>query len=84
LCENAFHARLPSGYIWPGKRAFIKTAGGRKRYNVLGALNFAAKAMSATGGDAYINASSAVELLNKLLPEYPGSILNIAPGNAKC
>jgi hypothetical protein len=64
---HAFHP----AYIWPGKRAFIKTASGRKRYNVLGALNFAAKAMSAISSDPYINASSAVELFNKLLSEYP-------------
>jgi hypothetical protein len=46
-------------------------------------LNFAAKAISAISGGSYINATSAVDLFNKLLAEYPGSILNIAPGNVK-
>ncbi|MDR1541399.1 MAG: hypothetical protein LBU32_26060 [Clostridiales bacterium] len=43
---------------------------------MLGALNFATKVITATGSDSCINASSPVDLLNKLLAEYPGSILN--------
>jgi transposase len=50
---------------------------------VLVALDFAAKAICATGGGSYINAASAIDPFNKLLPEHPGSILNIALDNAK-
>jgi hypothetical protein len=34
------------GYIYGIKRRFIKTYSGRKRYNVLGALNFVSKKVS--------------------------------------
>ncbi|MDR1536801.1 MAG: hypothetical protein LBU32_02175 [Clostridiales bacterium] len=47
---HAFHP----AYVWPGKRVFTETSSGRKRYNAPGALNFATKAISATGSDAYI------------------------------
>jgi hypothetical protein len=34
------------GYIYCKVRRFIKTASGRQRYNVLGALNFVSKKMT--------------------------------------
>jgi hypothetical protein len=80
--SHFIHAFHPD-YALTEKRVFTETASGRKRYNVLGALNFATKAISATGNDSYMNAASAVDPFNKLLPEHPGSILNIALDNAK-
>ncbi|MDR1537776.1 MAG: transposase [Clostridiales bacterium] len=46
-------------------------------------MNFATKAICAISSGSYINAASAVDLFNKLLSEYPGSILNIVLDNAK-
>ncbi|MDR1538047.1 MAG: transposase [Clostridiales bacterium] len=76
---HAFHP----AYVWLGNRVFIKTASGRKRYNVLGTLNFATKAISSISSHSCINAASVIELFNKLLAEYPRSILNFSPGKAK-
>ncbi|MDR1538326.1 MAG: hypothetical protein LBU32_10085 [Clostridiales bacterium] len=65
-----FIHRVHPAYVWPGKRVFIKASSGKRRYNVLRSLDFATKAVSATASYTCINATSAIDLLNKLLPEY--------------
>lgn len=42
------------GYVYRSVRRFIKTYSGRKRYNVLGALNFVTKKVSIITNEAYI------------------------------
>jgi transposase len=54
------------GRVWSLVRRWVKTASGRKRYNVLGALNFMSKAMETVCNDTYITATQVVELLEKL------------------
>jgi transposase len=54
------------GRVWSVVRRFVKTGSGRKRYNILGALNFVTKKMETICNDTYITATQVVELLEKL------------------
>ena len=58
------------GRVWSVVRRFVKTASGRKRHNVLGALNFASKRMESVCNDTYITATQVGELLEKLANNY--------------
>ena len=71
------------GYIYGITRRFIKTYSGRKRYNVLGALNFVSKKVSTVTNDAYITASQICDLLNKLAVEYAEKPIHIILDNAR-
>jgi transposase len=55
-----------AGRVWSIFRRWVKTASGRQRYNVLGALNFATKKMETVCNDTYITSVQVVELLEKL------------------
>ena len=70
------------GYIYGKTRRFIKTCSGRKRYNVLGALNFATKKVTTFTNDMYINAECVCALLKNLAEEYAGSPIYIVLDNA--
>ena len=54
------------GYLWCFKRLFIKAPSGRKRFNVLGALNAITHEMITVTNTAYINACSVCQLLIKI------------------
>jgi transposase len=71
------------GYIYGIKRRFIKTYSGRKRYNVLGALNFVSKKVSTVANDTYITASEICDLLRKVAAEYAGKPIHIVLDNAR-
>jgi len=71
------------GQMWSRVRIFIKTASGRSRYNVLGALNFATKSMVTITNDAYITSAQVIMLIDKLLVEYPNQIIKLVMDNAK-
>ena len=71
------------GYIYGITRRFIKTYSGRKRYNVLGALNFVSKKVSTVSNDAYITASEVCDLLKKIAVEYAGKPIYIVLDNAR-
>ena len=58
------------GRVWSLVRRYVKTASGRKRYNVLGALNFATKRVESVCNDTYITATQVVEMLEKLAASY--------------
>jgi transposase len=62
------------GRLWSVVRRFVKTASGRKRYNVLGALNFVSKQVESVCNDSYITATQVVEILEKLADKYGKSI----------
>ena len=59
-----------SGRVWSVVRKYVKTASGRKRYNVLGALNFASKKIETIANDSYITSTQVMELLAKLASLY--------------
>ena len=71
------------GYIYGVTRRFIKTYSGRKRYNVLGALNFVSKEVSTVANDAYITASEVCDLLKKVAIDYDGKSIYIILDNAR-
>ncbi|MEA3288350.1 MAG: IS630 family transposase, partial [Candidatus Marinimicrobia bacterium] len=51
------------GILWSFKRLFIKAPAGRKRFNVLGALNATTHELITVTNDTYINAQSFCDLL---------------------
>ena len=51
------------GFLWLFTRIFIQAPAGRKRYNVLGALNAVTHELITVCNDAYINTLSFCELL---------------------
>ena len=55
------------GMLWCFARVWIKAASGRKRFNVLGALNAVTHELITVTNDSYINAQSVCELLHKLV-----------------
>jgi transposase len=71
------------GYIYGKTRRFIKTFSGRKRYNVLGALNFVTKKVTTVANDTYITAAEVCEMLRKVAVEYAGKPLHIILDNAR-
>ena len=54
------------GLVWCFERIFIKSPSGRKRFNVLGALNAITHEVITVTNDSYINAESVCQLLQKL------------------
>ncbi|MBF0290442.1 MAG: IS630 family transposase [SAR324 cluster bacterium] len=54
------------GYLWCFSRLLIKAPAGRKRFNVLGALNAITHQLITVTNDSYINAQSVCDLLWKL------------------
>ena len=51
------------GFLWSFARVFIKSPSGRKRFNVLGALNAITHELITVTNDVYINAYSFCDLL---------------------
>jgi len=70
------------GVIWSKVRRFIKTASGRSRYNVLGALNFVTKKVETITNDSYIKADSVIALIDKLVANSVGLPIKIILDNA--
>lgn len=54
------------GFLWCFERLFIKSASGRQRFNVLGALNAISHELILVTNESYINSQSVCELLHKL------------------
>jgi transposase len=54
------------GHLWCLVRMFIKGPSGRKRYNVLGALDAVTRRVVTVANDSYINAASVCDLLRKV------------------
>jgi len=71
------------GSIYGKIRRFVKTFSGRKRYNVLGALNFVTKKVTTVSNDAYINGVEVCNLLRKLATEYVGQAIYVILDNAR-
>jgi transposase len=71
------------GCIYGKTRRFIKTFSGRRRYNILGALNFVTKKVTTIANDKYITATEVCELLRKVAAEYAGKAVYIVLDNAR-
>jgi len=59
-----------AGRVWSVVRRYVKTASGRQRYNVLGALNFISKKIETVTNDSYITSTQVIEMLVKLADTY--------------
>ena len=63
------------GRDWSKVRHWVKTACGRQRFNVLGALNFITKKVEMITNDTYITSVQIVEILEKLAKTYTKPII---------
>lgn len=68
LFVDAAHFVLASflGWVWSASRLFVRGASGRRRYNVLGALNPLTGELIRVCNQTYINSHTVCELLNKI------------------
>jgi transposase len=71
------------GYIYGKVRRFVKTYSGRKRYNVLGVLDFITKKVITVTNDSYITGTEVCELLMRISKEYAGKVVHIILDNAR-
>ena len=55
------------GFLWSVARIFIKAPSGRRRFNVLGALNAITHELISVTNDTYITSTEVCQLLNKLI-----------------
>lgn len=70
-------------YFYGKVRRFVKTWSGRKRYNVLGAMDFLTKKVHTVVNDSYITATEVCNMLKKLRAEYTDKSLHIVLDNAR-
>ena len=70
-------------YVWCFVRLFVRTPSGRKRLNVLGALDFATKELVTLTNTTYITAETVCELLRSLATRYPGTAITLVLDNAR-
>ena len=63
------------GCIYGLTRRFVRTFSGRKRYNVLGALDYATKKLTRVANATYITADEVCQLLRKIAEEYVGDAM---------
>lgn len=71
------------GYLWSFSRILIKSPSGRQRYSVLGALNAITHELVTVTTDAYINAKSVIEILDKLVDKYGSQPITVVLDNAR-
>ncbi len=70
--------------VWSKERIFIPSPSGRKRYNVLGALNAITKDIVCITNDDYVNSESVCALLCKLAARECGNMpITVALDNAR-
>ena len=70
------------GVIWAKARRMVKTASGRSRYNVLGALNFVTKKVETITNDSYIRSDSVIALIDLLIANSIGVPIKLILDNA--
>ena len=71
------------GCLWSPKRIFVPSSSGRRRYNVLGALNAITKEVVTVENEEYINSGSVGELLIKLAHRKTTGKMTLILDNAK-
>jgi transposase len=71
------------GYLYSLTVRYVKSASGRKRFNVLGALNAISHELITISNHSYINALSVCELLEKLHQLYPDLPIVLVMDNAR-
>jgi transposase len=71
------------GCVWCAVRLFVRAASGRKRYNVLGALDAVTHRMIRVTNDGYINAESVCALLRAVAEASVGLPITLVLDNAR-
>jgi transposase len=71
------------GYLYGLKRIFIRSAAGRKRFNVLGALDAVTHNLTTVCNESYINAETVCQLLKLLAEQYVDEKIYIILDNAR-
>lgn len=71
------------GHIYGRARRYVKTFSGRRRYNVLGALDYVSKKMLVVANDSYITATEVCDMLRKVAAEYSGKKVHLVLDNAR-
>jgi len=71
------------GHIYGKVRRFVKTFSGRRRYNVLGALDYVTKKVLAVANDSYITASEVCSIIRKIAAGYRGREVHLVLDNAR-
>lgn len=73
------------GFLWSLCRVFVPSPAGRKRFNVLGALDAVTKEIITVTNTSYINSKSVCEILEKINTQArkPGELITIVLDNAK-
>jgi transposase len=71
------------GFLWCFQRCFIYSASGRKRFNILGALNAITQEVVTITNDSYINALSVCDLFKKLAEKHAGEAVTLFLDNAR-
>jgi len=70
-------------YVWSVVRLFLKTPSGRKRFNVLGALDYATKNLVTVTNLTYITAETVCQLLTTLAAQSSGVPITVVLDNAR-
>jgi transposase len=71
------------GYLWCFTRLLIRGPSGRKRFNVLGAIDAVTHELTTVVNDTVIDAAAACELLRKLAARYVGLPVTLVLDNAR-
>jgi len=71
------------GYLYGLKRKFIRAAAGRRRFNVLGALDAITQELITVCNDTYITAATVCQLLEQLAQQYAHETINVILDNAR-
>ena len=71
------------GYLWCRVRRWVKTFSGRKRYNVLAALDYITKKVWTVANDEYITATQVCRLLQLVAEAYQGQAVHLILDNAR-
>lgn len=71
------------GMLWCFSRVFVRGASGRKRYNVLGALDSHTHEVVTVTNDSYITAPTVCTLLTQLREKHPDTPITMVMDNAR-
>jgi transposase len=71
------------GAVWSKTRRIVRSAEGRMRYNVLGALNFVTKKVETVTNVGYVNAETVIGMLEKLAAKHASPHTFVVLDNAR-
>jgi transposase len=71
------------GFLWCFRRIFVKAAAGRKRFNVLGAIDAVSHELIKVTNDTYISALSVCELFDNIRKRHFDSPVVVVLDNAR-